>query len=283
MSPETAPSNAPDPALARVRIVLVAPSHPGNIGAAARAMRTMGLTSLHLVTPREFPHAETTALAAGADDVLAGAVVHATLDAALARCVLAMGCTARLRGVQLPSLGPRECAPRLLAAAAGGEVALVFGNERTGLTNDELQRCAAAVHVPTDPEFSSLNLAAAVQVLCYELRVAAFAGAPAAAGGGDAAAADDDPPATLQQMEGLFGHLARLLDDIDFHKGRLPETIMRRLRRLLFRATPSEREVLILRGIFTEAQRSARLASGAGTQGSSAPVEHSGEGPGDKA
>ncbi len=274
MTPEPAPSNDAAPALARVRIVLVAPSHPGNIGAAARAMRTMGLARLDLVTPREFPHAEATALAAGADDVLASARIHDSLDAALADCVLAMGCTARLRGVPLPQLSPRECAPQLVHAAARGEVALVFGNERTGLTNDELQRCQAAVHVPTDPGFSSLNLAAAVQVLCYELRLASSSACPGAQAADEADDAAEAGSATLEEMEGLFGHLARLLDDVDFHKGRLPGTIMRRLRRLLFRAAPSQREVLILRGIFTEAQRAARLGSRAGSHAASARGEY---------
>ena len=245
-----------------IRIVLVRTSHPGNIGAAARAMLTMGLRRLELVAPLAFPHPESVAMAAGADAVLDAAPRHQDLGAALAPCHYALGCTARPRGVALPALAPREAAAQLLAAAARGPVALVFGNERTGLTNEELQRCHAAVHIPSDPAFSSLNLAAAVQVLSYELRVAALAGAgepvPAPP---EAEAEADDAPATLQEMEGLYEHLDRTLHDIDFHKGRAPENIMRRLRRLYFRAALTRREVLVLRGILSEAQRASRPAA----------------------
>lgn len=249
-----------------VRIVLVRTSHPGNIGAAARAMLTMGLRQLALVAPQAFPHAEAVALAAGADAVLDAAALHPDLGAALAPCHYALGCTARTRGVALPELAPRDAAQRLLEAASRGPVALVFGNERTGLTNEELQRCHAAVHIPSDPAFSSLNLAAAVQVLSYELRVAALAGAgeraPAQADG-DA----DDAPATLEEMEGFYEHLDRTLHDIDFHKGRAPENIMRRLRRLYFRAALTRREVLVLRGILSEAQRASRPGAAAARPG----------------
>jgi tRNA (cytidine32/uridine32-2'-O)-methyltransferase len=250
--------------LENIRIVLVATSHPGNIGAAARAMRTMGLSRLYLVTPKTFPHDEATALAAGADDVLANAVIVGDLVEALADCALALGCTARPRGVAMPELAPREAAARAVDVARGGaEVALVFGNERVGLSNDELQRCQAAVHIPADPDFSSLNLAAAVQVLSYELRLAALADVPAdrEAGPDDTA---DARPATVAELEGFFEHLAATLEVIDFHKGRAPTTIMRRLRRLYLRGNPTSREVLILRGILSETQRAARLAVGAG-------------------
>jgi len=241
-----------------IRFVLVRTSHPGNIGAAARAMLTMGLRRLELVAPMAFPHPDAVAMAAGADPVLDAAPRHLDLDAALAPCHYALGCTARPRGVALPELAPREAAGQLLAAAARGPVALVFGNERTGLTNEELQRCHAAVHIPAEPAFSSLNLAAAVQVLAYELRVAALAGSGA---GIPAAPTDEpaDPPASLGELEGFYEHLERTLADIDFHKGRAPENIMRRLRRLYFRALPTRREVLVLRGILSEAQRAARL------------------------
>src|SRR5687768_1297518 len=155
------------------RIVLVGTQHPGNIGSAARALKTMGLSRLVLVAPERFPHAEADALAAGADDVLAAAPIHDCLADALGDCRLVLGCTARSRRVALPEQSPRDAAARLLATAAeGGEVALVFGRERTGLTNDELQLCHGAVHIPANPDYSSLNLAAAVQVLSYELRMA---------------------------------------------------------------------------------------------------------------
>lgn len=244
-----------------IRFVLVRTSHPGNIGAAARAMLTMGLQRLELVAPMAFPHPDAVAMAAGADPVLSAAPLHRDLDAALAPCHYALGCTARTRGVALPELAPRAAAARLLAAAARGPVALVFGNERTGLTNEELQRCHAAVHIPADPTFSSLNLAAAVQVLAYELRVAALADSGAGSGAGSSAAPAGepaDPPASLGELEGFYEHLERTLADIDFHKGRAPENIMRRLRRLYFRALPTRREVLVLRGILSETQRAAR-------------------------
>lgn len=240
-------------ALRQLRMVLVQTSHPGNIGASARAMHTMGLQSLVLVAPDRFPDPEATALAAGADVLLQRAVVVPDIDQALAGCRLVLGCTARQRGVPLPELHPRQAAAELLAAASHGPVALLFGRERTGLTNEELQRCQAAVHIPANPGFSSLNLGAAVQVLSYELRAAAMLPAPAAR-------APRDERATHEEMESLFGHLAQMLEDIDFHKGRSPRTVLRRLRRLLLRAAPDQREVRILRGICSEAQRMARLA-----------------------
>ena len=159
----------------RLRVVLVGTQHPGNIGSSARAMHTMGLAQLWLVAPRRFPDPEAEALAAGARGVLDGARVVATLDEALAQCRVAYGCSARGRHVALPELGPREAAERLVTAATASDVALVFGPERTGLDNRDLQRCQAAVRIPANPEYPSLNLAAAVQVLAYELRMAMLA------------------------------------------------------------------------------------------------------------
>jgi len=237
------------------RIVLVRTSHPGNIGAAARAMRTMGLDELVLVDPRAFPHAEAVAMAAGADEVLDAARICRTLDEAVADCRFVVGTSARPRGVALPVLDPRAAAAALRDASREGLVALVFGNERTGLTNDELHRCHAAVQIPADPSYSSLNLAAAVQVLSYEWRVATSTGADARAPGRAAEA-----PADKAQVEGFFGHLHEALGAIDFYKGRAPHTILRRLRRLFLRADLSEREVLILRGILSDVLRTASLA-----------------------
>ncbi|MDY0021552.1 RNA methyltransferase [Arenimonas caeni] len=247
-----------------LRIVLVGTQHPGNIGSAARAMKTMGLSALHLVAPERFPDPEAVALAAGADDLLAAAPVHADLLQALEGCRLVVGTSARRRTVPLPELSPREAARQLVQAAAEGPVALLFGRERTGLENEELQRCHASVCIPTDPGFASLNLAAAVQVLSYELRLAVL---DAAGGqlpvGRPVPAQGAEPPATADELERLFGHLAEALDDIDFHKGRAPEMVMARLRRLYLRAGLDSREVKILRGILSEAQRMARLARGA--------------------
>ena len=239
-----------------IRFVLVRTSHPGNVGAAARAIRTMGFGRLVLVQPQHFPDPEATALAAGADDVLEHAVVVPDLVSAIADCELVLGCTARRRGVALEELAPREAANRVLHAAPAAEIAIVFGNERTGLENDELMRCHAAVHIPSDPSFSSLNLAQAVQVLAYELRVAAID----ASGTKSEAPLKSDPPATAEQLEYFFAHLAQTLDDIDFHKGRSPRTILQRLRRLFLRSDLDQRELRILRGIFDDAQRVARLA-----------------------
>src|SRR5690606_34595775 len=205
-------------AAARIRVVLVGTQHPGNIGSAARALKTMGLSRLSLVAPERYPHADASALAAGADDVLAGASLHGTLAEAVADCRLVLGCTARSRRIALPEQGPREAAATLLAeASAGAEVALVFGRERTGLENDELQLCHGAVHIAANPGYSSLNLAAAVQVLAYELRMAWLAGVePALALDDPGHEHERDQPATHAQMEGLFGQLAETLDAIDF-------------------------------------------------------------------
>ena len=243
-----------NPGLANIRIVLIGTQHPGNIGSAARAMKTMGLRSLQLVHPERFPDPDASMLAAGADDVLAAAGIHADLDAALAGCRLVLGTSARRRHVPMPELSPRQAARQLVDAAAAGPVALVFGRERTGLENHELQRCHASVGIPADPEYSSLNLAAAVQVLAYELRLAVLDAAPVAASASDLA--------SHAELEGFFAQLGETLDAIDFHKGRAPESAMRKLRRLYLRAGLDTREVRILRGILSEAQRMARLAGG---------------------
>lgn len=242
----------------RIRIVLVGTQHPGNIGSAARAMKTMGLHRLSLVAPQRFPHADAEAMAAGAGDVLESAQRHETLAEAVADCRLVLGCTARSRRVQLQELTPRDAAARMLAVAQeGGEVALLFGRERTGLENEELQLCHAAVHIPSNPDYGSLNLAAAVQVLTYELRLAMLSA-------GEIPRREDgartDSPASHTQLEGFFEQLAQTLDDIDFHKGRAPESAMRKLRRLFLRSDLDEREVRLLRGILTDAQRMARIA-----------------------
>lgn len=235
-----------------LRIVLVGTQHPGNIGSAARAMKTMGLSRLMLVAPQRFPDREAYALAAGANDLLDVAEIHPSLASAVADCQLVLASTARHRTVPMPELTPREGAQRLLAAQATGEVALVFGRERTGLENEELQLCHAAITIPANPDYSSLNLAAAVQVLAYELRIARLAQAPTAQ---LAAVERDDLPAAHGEMESFFAHLGALLDDLDFHKGKAPDMVTQRLRRLFLRAQPDPRELRILRGIFSDTQR----------------------------
>ena len=238
-----------------VRFVLVRTSHPGNIGSAARAIRTMGLHRLELVAPEAFPHAEATALAAGAGDVIEAATQHAALPAAIGDCRLVLGATARRRGVVLEELDPRAAAQRVLDAALGGHrVALLFGNERSGLDNDEIKHCHAGITIPADPTYSSLNLAQAVQVVAWELRMAWLERQA------DATPARGDARATAAEMEQFFAHLARTLDAIDFHKGRSPERILWRLRRLFLRASPDPRELRALHGILADATRMAELA-----------------------
>ncbi|BCT93041.1 tRNA (cytidine/uridine-2'-O-)-methyltransferase TrmJ [Lysobacter helvus] len=259
---EPAPSITPTPDL---RIVLVGTQHPGNIGAAARAMKTMGLHHLVLVAPEKAPNHDTEAMAAGADDLVAAAPVHATLAEAVADCALVLGCTARSRRVQLEQLDPREAAARALGFAANGPVALVFGRERTGLDNNELQLCHAAVHIPSDPAFSSLNLAAAVQVMSYEVRMGLL-GAPAPRAAVAESAPVREQLAPHAELEGFFAQLAEALDAIDFHKGRTPDSAMRKLRRLYLRAALDSAEVRLLRGILADTQRMAMLAGrGQGT------------------
>ncbi|MFT4256076.1 MAG: RNA methyltransferase [Pseudoxanthomonas sp.] len=241
-----------------IRFVLVGTQHPGNIGAAARAIKTMGLHRLALVAPEQFPSEEARRRSAGAEDVLAQAQVFATLAEAVADCRYVLGCTARSRRVQLEEHPPHAAAERALAMAAEGPVALVFGRERTGLTNEELQLCHAAVHIPANPQYSSLNLAAAVQVLAYESRLAWLA---AQAAPPMAELEGRERPASHAQLEGLFSQLGETLEQIDFHKGRSPDSAMRKLRRLFLRNDLSEQEVRLLRGILADAQRMARLAA----------------------
>ena len=259
---ETAPAH---PAASQLRIVLVGTQHPGNIGSAARAMKTMGLSKLVLVAPEKAPDRDTHAMAAGADDLIEAALVFATLAEAVADCRWVLGCTARSRRIQLEQMHPRDAAGRAVLAAAGGPVALVFGRERTGLDNEELQLCHAAVHIPSDPAFSSLNLAAAVQVLSYELRCSLLGDAGNGEGSGGRTLPPGEHVASHAELEGLFGQLAEALDQIDFHKGRAPASAMRKLRRLYLRANLDSAEVRLLRGVLADTQRMAWLAG----QGSS--------------
>jgi len=251
-----------DPSAAlRIRFVLVGTQHPGNMGAAARALKTMGLARLVLVAPEKPLDEEAFRRSAGAEDVLGDAPVVASLAEAVADCRLVLGCTARARRVQLEELLPADAAARVAGKAGeGAEVAVVFGRERTGLTNEELQLCHAAVHIPSDPAFSSLNLAAAVQVLAYEVRMRLLGDSVATAATTAGEAAPREQPASHEQMEGFFAQLGETLDEIDFHKGRAPESAMRKLRRLFLRSEPSEQEVRLLRGILADTQRMARIA-----------------------
>ncbi len=238
--------------LARVRIVLINTTHPGNIGAAARAMTVMGLSSLHLVTPKIFPNADATAMASGADDLLQSAVVHDSLDSALAGCPLVLGTSARMRSLPMPMLDARRAAKQALVESGSHDVALLFGRERYGLTNEEMQRCQYLVNITSNPDYSSLNLAQAVQILAYELRVAAQ-------GFSDISIAPLDwEPVDDQQMEGLFEHLEQTLLDIRFLNPKQPKRLMLRLRRLFNRARPDQNEINILRGILKASQEASR-------------------------
>jgi TrmH family RNA methyltransferase len=231
-----------------IRIVLVGTTHPGNIGAVARAMKNMGLSDLALVNPRYFPHEDATARASGATDVLESAKVVSSLKDALTDCVYVAGASARARTISWPSMGPRDCAERMLIESKAGKVAAVFGPEKSGLHNDDLDLCHTLLSIPTNPEFSSLNLAMAVQVLTYELRVASFLDP----GPGFES---EVPPASGVEMEHFYTHLEQALQDIGFLNPENPRHLMRRLRRLFIRARPDQNEVNILRGILTAVDR----------------------------
>lgn len=229
--------------LNNIRIVLVGTTHPGNIGAAARAMKCMGLSSLYLVQPPfGFPGADATARAAGADDLLAAAVSCETLEPAIRDCSLVVGTTARERSIPWPVLTPEQCAGQFLQASADGPVALLFGRERSGLTNEEIDCCNAVVNIPTDPAFSSLNLASAVQVLTYEIYKIVSAQQPVV---------DEEPKiplATSEELEYLYEHLQRTMTRVGFYDPDKPRRVIRRLRRLFGRAQLDQNELNILRG-----------------------------------
>jgi tRNA (cytidine32/uridine32-2'-O)-methyltransferase len=222
-------------------------------------MKNMGLSRLYLVDPKEHPTFESYSRAAGADDVLGNAVITDSLADALQGCVWVAGTSARERMVQWVTYDPRECAGLCRDNSVQGDVAIVFGRERTGLTNEELELCNALVHIPTNAEYSSLNVAAAVQVLCYEIRLA-FLSNPGAACEKTKLRSKEDMPATTDQLEGMYQHMYQMMEDIKFFGSSNPEVIMRRLKGLFNRAQATKREVAILRGIFSAAQgkRSAR-------------------------
>ncbi|WP_257265535.1 RNA methyltransferase [Endozoicomonas sp. ONNA2] len=241
----------PDNFSENIAIILVNPSHPGNIGAAARAMKTMGLSQLCLVAPDEFPSGTATALASGADDILNNARVCATLDEALGGCQFVVGTSARVRGVSLPLVDPRTCARNIIDEATTHKVALLFGREDKGLTNEQLRRCHLQVHIPTNEAFSSLNLGAAVQVLCYELRMMQLISTDAL----EMPRLRSHELANMEDMERYFEHLYQVLLAIGFLDHSSHEKIMAKLRRLYGRVRPDRVELSILRGILSETQR----------------------------
>ena len=233
-----------------VKIVLIETSHPGNIGAAARAMKNMCLDKLCLVKPKEFPSAVATARASGADDVLANAVCYETLQDAVKDCALVVGASARLRSVEWPELTPRQCAELVDIEEKKGGVAIIFGREDSGLSNEELDKCQYLVHIPTNSEYSSLNIAAAIQVICYELYLAKSASVKPS----DIEQTSIDQRATGKQMEGFFEHMETALTEIGFLKPPSCQKLIRRLRRLYNRAQLDETDINILRGVLSAAQ-----------------------------
>ena len=230
-----------------IRIVLVNTTHPGNIGAVARAMKNMCLERLYLVEPNGFPSAEATARASGADDLLAKAVVCGSLDEALEGCQLVMGASARDRRLSWPVMNPRECALRTTEESREHEVALIFGREHSGLSNDELEKCHYLVHIPSNPQYSSLNLGAAVQVVAYELMMTE----PTQ---GSRIEEEKRELSTADEMESFFQHLEQTMVDVEFLDASHPRKLMRRMRRLFNRARPDRTEINILRGMLSAAQ-----------------------------
>lgn len=268
-------SNDPQPAnlLSQTRIVLVETSHPGNIGATARAMKNMGLSQLTLVNPVAFPHPDATSRASGAGDILDGARVVSSLDAAIGDCALVFGASARQRSLPWPVLGPPEAARLAVDAGTGGaNTAFMFGREDSGLSNDELQRCHYHVQIPTVADFSSLNLAMAVQVLSYELRMYYLLvleeGGPDAhlsrrVGSSMTSPLDpgwDVPLASVEEFEQFLRHLETVLIEIEFHDPDRPRQLFQRLRRLFQRAHPDRMEINILRGILRNVQRKTTMS-----------------------
>lgn len=242
-----------------IRIVLVNTSHPGNIGAAARAMKNMGLSKLTLVDPEDFPSPVAKGRAVSAVDILENAVVTETLEEAIAGCGLVIGSSARLRSIPWPLMTPRECAVKVADDSRLNEVALVFGREDAGLTNEELQLCHFHVNIPADEKLSSLNLAAAVMVISYEVRMellqreAAGQRVPEApTDEAIAAGVDwDVPKATGKQVEGFYTHLERTMVDVNFHDPANPRLLMLRMRRLFGRIRPDQMEISVLRGFLS--------------------------------
>lgn len=243
-----------------VRIVLVDTSHPGNIGATARAMKTMGLADLALVRPKHFPSDEATARAAGADDVLAAARVHEDLQSAIADCGWVVGASARLRTIAMPIVDPREAAATIWQRLPATRVAVLLGPEQSGLTNDDLARCQQLVHIPANPKFSSLNLAMAVQVLCYELRMAAPGNEARGRISKSVPADPENRLATAGELEGLHEHLERLLTESEFLHPAHRKQVKLKLRRIFHKATLEENELNILRGALTSLDPKTREA-----------------------
>lgn len=244
--------------LSAIRIVLVETSHAGNIGSVARAMKNMGLSQLVLVNPQEAIDGKAVALAAGASELLQQARIVDSLDEAIAGCALVVGTSARPRTLSWPALDARECGLRATTEARRHPVAIVFGRERNGLTNDELQKCHYHLHIPSNPDYSALNLAQAVQVVTYELRMAATAGLIMAE------AEVDYPPA--EELERFYAQLEQTLRQVGFILPRHPGQVMQKLRRLFTRARPETQEMAILRGMLATMYKASTPATSADSE-----------------
>ncbi|OWO81999.1 tRNA (cytosine(32)/uridine(32)-2'-O)-methyltransferase TrmJ [Photorhabdus luminescens] len=239
--------------LENIRIILVETSHTGNMGSTARAMKTMGLTNLYLVNPLVQPDSHAIALSAGASDVIGNATVVDSLDKALAGCGLVIGTSARSRTLSWPMVEPRECGERSVQEAEYASVAIVFGRERVGLTNEELQKCHYHLNIPTNPEYGSLNLAMAVQLVSYEIRMAYLARQDK-----NEQKTDETEYPLADDMERFYHHLESVLNDSGFIRKAHPGQIMNRLRRLFTRARPEAQELNILRGILSSVEKWAK-------------------------
>lgn len=255
----------------QIKIVLVEPSHPGNIGAAARAAKTMCIENLVLVKPEDFPSGEARARSTGALDVLERAIVCDSLQEAIADCTFVVGSSARMRGLQCPEISPDKLGAKVWQELDQGNVAIVFGRESSGLTNEELDQCHYLTTIPANWEFSSLNLASAVQVICYEIYTAFLYKSSA-----DQSSIEShdphnlrvnenvDPLATVGQLENLFEHMQQVLQEIEFFDPKQPKLLMRRLRHLYSRARPTLVETNILRGILSAVQKVKRQTKSLG-------------------
>ena len=237
--------------LKNIRIVLVNTSHPGNIGAAARAMKNMGLSRLTLIDPKHYPSLEAISRSVGALDILDNVTIAKDLNEAVSGCVWVAGTSARLRTIEWPILEPRECVQKSLENIEQGDIAIVFGRENSGLTNDEMEKCNVLLHIPTNPEFSSLNLAAAVQVVCYEYRMALLEDKIVKHKGNKHRY---DALANASQLDGMYGHLHDALTYLGFFGTNNPDIVMRRLKGLFNRAGTTQRELSIVRGICSAIQ-----------------------------
>lgn len=237
---------APTRMLNRIQFTLIHTSHPGNIGGVARAMKCMGLSSLSLLSPRSFPDDAATSRASGAQDLLDTAVVSDDLGELIGDCVLVVGTTSRHREIPLPVLDPRCAAARISEQARSGKVAVLFGRESSGLTNAEVDACNLLIQIPTGPDYFSLNLASAAQIVAYEIHLAM----------GPAATTALTTPALADRasLEMLYEHLRQTLVDIEFSQGADNDKLLRKLTRMFNRARLTKEETSILRGILTAAQ-----------------------------